>query len=43
MKEMEITSVAETICEMIHRALCNQQLKIEVKKGFGAMFGQSYK
>jgi hypothetical protein len=43
MKEKEITSFVETIREMIRRALRNQQLKIEVKKGFGAIFGQSYK
>jgi hypothetical protein len=39
MKEKEITSLADMICEMIYHALCNQQLKIEVKKGFGAIFG----
>jgi hypothetical protein len=43
MKEKEITSFAETIPEMISPALHNQQLKIEVKKGFGEIFGQSYK
>jgi hypothetical protein len=39
MKEMKITFSAETIREMISRALHNPQLKIEVKRGFGAMFG----
>jgi hypothetical protein len=39
MKEKEITSLAETICEIIYRVLHNQQLKIRVKKGFGAIFG----
>jgi hypothetical protein len=39
MKEKEITSLAETIREMIRHALRNQQLKIGVKRGFGAIFG----
>jgi hypothetical protein len=32
-------SYAKTIRRMINRALCNPQLKIEVKRGFGEMFG----
>jgi hypothetical protein len=39
MKEMNITFSAETIHEMISLALHNLQLKIEVKRGFGEMFG----
>jgi hypothetical protein len=39
MKEMEMTFFADTIYGMIRRALLNKNLKIEVKKGFGAMFG----
>jgi hypothetical protein len=39
MKEKEITSLVETIREMICRALHSQQLKIRVKKGFEAIFG----
>jgi hypothetical protein len=39
MKEKEITSLVEMIREMIHCALRNQQLKVEVKNGFGAIFG----
>jgi hypothetical protein len=39
MKEMKITFSAEMIRGMIIHALCNPQLKIEVKRGFGAMFG----
>jgi hypothetical protein len=36
---MEITSTVETIRKLIRRAHCNKHLKIEVKRGFGAMFG----
>jgi hypothetical protein len=39
MEEMKIAFSVETIREMISHALCNPQLKIEVKRGFGAMFG----
>jgi hypothetical protein len=39
MEEMKITFSAETIREMISHALHNPQLKIKVKRGFGAMFG----
>jgi hypothetical protein len=38
MKEKEITSLEETILEMIPRTLCNQQLKIEVKRGLWSKF-----